>query len=310
LRFVFFKKNIMSRLLISGSTGFIGKPMMDHFLAKGHTVVKLVRSETLKGSDEETIFWNPEEGKAVKEPFEGFDAVIHLAGEPIMGRWTKRKKRKILFSRTSATWFLTQILSQLLQPPQFFLSASAIGYYGDRGDELLTEESEAGRGFLANVCCEWEKASRAIESRGVRSVQARFGTVLGPGGGVLQKLAPLYKFGLGGKFGSGKQWISWVHREDLIRAIDHCMSTPEIEGAVNVVSPYPVRQEEFSHSLAEILDRPARLNLPAWILRLILGEAADEVLLASSRVEPRKLMNSHFSFRYLHLIDALHKAFK
>lgn len=300
----------MSRILISGSKGFIGKPMMDHFLAQGHTVVKLVRSENLQDSTEDTIFWNLEKGKAVKDHFEGFDAVIHLAGEPIMGRWTKRKKRKILFSRTTSTWFLTQILSKLFQPPQFFLSASAIGYYGDRGDEVLTEESEAGKGFLANVCCEWEKASRALEARGVRTVQARFGMVLGPGGGILQKLAPLYKFGLGGRFGSGKQWISWVAREDLIRAIDHCFSTPEIEGAVNVVSPHPVRQEEFSRTLSEIFGRLERLHFPAWFLRLILGEAADETVLSSNRVEPRKLMNSHFTFRYLHLINALHKAFK
>ncbi len=284
--------------------------MADYFQSQGHSVVKLVRSKDLQERESDKIFWNPEEGKAIKEQFEGFDAVVHLAGEPLLGRWTKRKKRNILFSRTVGTWFLSQILAQLFQPPQCFISASAIGYYGDRGDEILTEESEAGGGFLASVCCEWEKASRAIEERGVRTVHTRFGMVLGPSGGALQKLASLYRLGLGGKFGTGKQWISWVEREDLIRAIEHCTANAEIEGAVNVVSPHPVRQEEFSNQLSEALHRTAKLHFPAWLLRLFLGEAADEAILASARVEPRKLLNSRFSFRYPYLIDALQKALK
>ncbi len=299
----------MGRILVSGASGFIGKPLADFFISQGHTVVKLVRSENLR-NDPESVFWNPEEGKAVKDHFEGFDAVIHLAGEPIFARWTKRKKQKILYSRTAGTWFLAQILAQLLNPPQFFLSASAIGYYGDRGEEILTEESEAGRGFLANVCCEWEKASRAIENRGVRTVHARLGMVLGPHGGALESMKAVYKWGLGGRLGSGKQWISWVEREDLIGAIFHCFSHTEIEGPVNVVSPQPVRQEEFSKTLAEILNRPCKLHLPPWILRTFLGEMADETLLSSTRVKPLKLMNSKFSFQHPQLVDALRKALK
>jgi len=299
----------MARILISGATGFIGKPLADYFLAKGHQVVKLVRSENLDATAD-AIFWNPDAGKAIKGHFERFDAVIHLAGEPVMGRWTRRKKQKILYSRTVGTWFLAQILAQLFQPPQFFLSASAIGIYGDRGEEILTEESEAGRGFLATVCCEWEKASKAIESRGIRTVRARFGMVLGPHGGALQKMALPYKLGLGGRLGSGKQWISWVAREDLIRAIDHCFLTEMLEGPVNIAAPRSVRQEDFSKTLAELLNRPSAVPLPAWFLRLIFGGMADEVLLSSARVEPVKLLESGFSFHYPLLIDALRKALK
>lgn len=302
----------MARILISGASGFIGRSLTSYLASRDHEVVKLVRSENLRERPDggDSIFWNPEEGKAIPRQFEGFDAVFNLAGEPIAdGRWTQSKKRKILYSRTVGTWFLSQILSHLLQPPKFFLSASAIGFYGDRGEELLDEGSGEGRGFLAAVCSRWEKATQAIENRGIRTVHTRFGMVLGKGG-FLQKAVPAYKLGLGGRLGSGRQWVSWIALEDLVRAMHYIWTETSLEGAVNLVAPYPVRQEEFSQLLGQILQRPAKFAVPAWILKLLLGEMAEEVLLASARARPGKLLDSGFSFSLPELFDALRKALK
>ncbi len=271
----------MSRILISGASGFIGRPLFNHLLSKGHSVKRLARSGSK--TEQDAIVWDPETGKARKEDFEGFDAVIHLAGEPIcLERWSKVKREKILFSRTVGTWLLSHILAQLYSPPKVFLSASAIGFYGDRGDELLTETSDPGYGFLPNVCCEWEKASRAIESRGARSACMRFGKVLGPQGEGL-------------RFGSKKQWISWIDLGDLIRAIEHILDNDSLEGPINLVSPNPVQSEEF-------------ISMPDWFLRLRYGVAAEEILFASARVRPSKLLSSGFSFDTPLLIHALRKA--
>lgn len=296
------------KILVSGASGFIGRPLVEFLSSQGHTVIKLIRSKD-RSLFPGSIGWNPEEGRAAPGDFEGFDAVIHLAGEPLsFGRWTRRKKEKILFSRTLGTHLLSQILAQLLRPPRVFISASAVGYYGDRGEEILTEESGAGRGFLASVCCEWEKASQPLENRGTRGVHARFGMVIGPGGGALQKMLLPYRLGLGGRLGSGKQWISWIDREDLIRAIHFTLEHPSLEGAVNLVSPSPVRQEEFVRTLAKILHRPQLGSLPSWLLRLLLGEMADEMLLPSARVQPAKLIDAGFAFRTPCLADSLLKA--
>lgn len=288
------------RILVSGASGFIGAPLTFFLASQGHTVIRLVRNS----SAPDTVQWDPQKGEAREADFRNFDAVIHLSGEPLaVSRWSAEKKEKILLSRTQSTRFLSHLLSH--SPPKLFISASAYGYYGNRGDEILTETSRPGDTFLAHVCSAWEKAS--LEIPGTRRVQTRFGIVLGPHGGIFQKLLLLYRLGLGGKAGTGKQWIPWIALEDLIRAIDHIFRT-SLEGPINLVSPNPIRQSDFSHILAQLLHRPRLLPLPTWLLHLLLGEAADEMLLASARVQPHKLLASKFTFIYSDLRSALLRA--
>jgi len=291
------------RILVSGAFGFIGSPLTSFFSSIGHEVVPLVRNSDKKTS---AIIWDPERELANPEDFEGFDAVFHLAGEPLtFSRWSHEKKKKIFDSRVQGTSFLSRTLASLDHPPKLFLSASACGFYGDRKEEILTEKSEAGRGFLAEVCSAWEEASFAIAKRGSRVVHTRFGIVLGPNGGSVQKMLPFYKLGFGGKLGSGKQWMSWIALQDLIRALVHILQNESLQGPVNVVSPHPVRQEIFAKTLAELLHRPSFFHSPAWALRLGLGATADELLLGSSRVQPVKLLESNFLFQYPDVRSAL-----
>jgi uncharacterized protein (TIGR01777 family) len=287
---------------MSGSSGFIGKPLFSFLQSKGHKVVPLVRTKEVP----HTISWDPTTGSIDEKALEGFDAFIHLAGENITsGRWTKKKKEKLFQSRCRDTWLLSQALSRLANPPKTVIAASAIGFYGDRGDELLTEESHKGEGFLPDLCKKWEEATASLEAKGVRVIQARFGGVLSPHGGMFAKLLPLYKLGLGSKLGSGKQFISWIALEDLIGALYHALFTPEITAALNVVSPYPVRQEEFAKLFAKKLHRPAFIHIPAFLLRLALGEMADALLLASTRTIPKRLIACGYQFHYPHLNDFL-----
>jgi uncharacterized protein (TIGR01777 family) len=295
------------RILLSGASGFIGKPLGESLKREGHALLRLVRFPT---AEPDAIAWDPETGVAVKEQFEGFDAVIHLSGEPIFKRWTRRQRQKILFSRTVSTFLLSHILATALRPPKVFATPSAVGYYGNRGEEELTEESEAGRGFLPNVCCEWEKASAAIRQRGARCVQLRFGIVLGSDGGALQKILLPYRLGLGGRLGSGRQWMSWIALEDAIRAVEFALQDERCSGPVNVVSPHPVRQEDFSKRLAALLHRPALLHQPAWMLRLAFGQMADELLLASAKASPQKLLAFGFAYRHPSLDSAFLSALK
>jgi uncharacterized protein (TIGR01777 family) len=277
----------MVRILVSGASGFIGAPLTSFLSSNGHSVVSLPRDFSI-------------------DSFEGFDAVIHLAGEPLtIGRWSKEKEHKILASRVDGTTSLCNLLASTNALPKVFISASAVGYYGDRGEELLTEESGVGGGFLSKVCSLWEGASLPLSMKGTRVVHTRFGMVLGPGGGALSKMVPPYRFGLGGALGSGRQWVSWVHLEDLIAALNHVLTCESLEGAVNVVSPNPVRQEEFSATLAELLHRPHFLKVPASLLKVAFGKMAEELLLASARVYPAKLLASNFSFKYDSLRSAL-----
>lgn len=297
----------MVRILVSGASGFVGGPLVSFLSSCGFSVSQLVRVPI--SSSRCSISWDPEAGEANRSDFENFDVVIHLAGEPLtLSRWSVQKREKILQSRTVGTMFLSHLLSTVRNPPRLFISASAIGYYGDRGEETLDEESGPGSGFLSSVCSAWEKGSFAIQARGARVVQTRFGMVLGPGGGALKKMLPAYRLGLGGKLGSGKQWMSWVHRDDLIRAIAHIIQDESLKGPVNIVSPYPVRQEEFSSILAQLLHRPHFFRIPAWALRLTLGIMAKEMILASTRVECAKLLASNFSFVYPDLRSALYQA--
>lgn len=292
----------MSRILISGATGFIGKALSSYLQSQGHTIVKLSRRK-----EQNAIIWNPEEGEVPKQELEGFDAVVHLAGDPLtIGRWSEAKKEKVLSSRAGGTRLLAEAFVH--SPPKTFISASAIGFYGDRGEEVLTENSSQGKGFLAHVCNEWEKAASPLANGKTRTVQTRFGMVVGKGSRALESMLIPYKLGLGGNLGTGQQWISWVALEDLIRAIEMILNKDSIHGPVNIVSPNPVRQEEFSKILARLLNRPSFMTMPKWMVRLLFGVLADEMLLASISVEPAKLKQVGFQFKVPHLEEALKKA--
>lgn len=295
------------RILLSGSSGLIGSHLRAFLKEKGHEVVRLVRSHE---DAKDAVYWDPVQGLFRKEDFEGFDAVIHLAGAGIAkGRWTKKTKEQLFLSRCRDTWLLSQVLVRLYRPPKTLLCASAVGFYGDRGDEDLSEESLQGQGFLADLCGKWEKATEAIENRGTRVVHTRFGAVLSEKGGMLKKMLGPFLFGLGGKMGSGKQWISWIAIEDLLGAFDHCLKKEEISGPVNFTSPHPVTQGEFARVLAQKLRRPAFFHLPKWLLMLLFGEMAKEALLSSQKVKPEVLLKTGYQFQCRDLKAALDKLY-
>lgn len=292
------------RILLSGASGFIGSKLKLFLQLAGHTVIRLVRNKRDLATD--SIFWDPKEGEARKEDFEGFDAVIHLAGEGIAKkRWTKKIKESLFLSRCRDTWLLSQILCRLYRPPKTVISASAIGYYGDRGNELLTEESKPGEGFLSNLCQEWEKATDAIENRGARVVHPRFGAVLGAKGGMLKKMLGPIRWGVGGKLGSGKQKVSWIGIDDLLGGIYHCLMNETISGPVNFSAPQPVSQAELTQELAKKMGRPAFCHVPASVLKFGLGEMAEELILSSQNAVPKKLLETGYVFRYPDLKTAL-----
>jgi hypothetical protein len=236
----------------------------------------------------------------------GFRAVIHLAGESVVGRWTAAKKKAIRESRVRGTRSLASALARTESKPEVFVCASAIGFYGNRGDEILDEKSASGRGFLPEVCREWEEVSRICSEAGIRTVNIRIGLVLSAQGGALPKMLPAFKLGLGGRLGSGMQWWSWIHVDDIVGAVHHAMQTDAVSGPVNLVSPNPVRNEEFTKLLASMLRRPAFFPVPGFALRLAFGQAAaDELFLASQRVEPGKLRAGGYRFRFEDLRAAL-----
>jgi len=291
----------MERVLVTGVSGPIGTALLSYLECQGARIVRLTRGQA-KGPDQ--ISWAP--GTPLPpEAVAGFDAVIHLAGESIAGRWTAAKKAAIRDSRIQGTTQLATALAQTSAPPPVFLCASAIGMYGSRGDEVLTEASAPGQGFLADVCREWEAASRIGAAAGIRTVNLRFGLVLSPEGGALAQMRTPFKLGLGGRIGSGEQWWSWVHVDDIAGIVHHTALTPSLSGPVNVVAPGAVRNREFTRVLAAVLRRPALLPAPAFALRLALGEMADELLLASIRVQPAKLQTEGYSFRFSDLRAAL-----
>jgi uncharacterized protein (TIGR01777 family) len=287
----------MSRILVTGSSGLIGSALIPSLKSVGVRITRLVRPSTTRGtSDEERIHWNPAQPIS-PDAVSGFDAVIHLAGESIIGRWTAKKKIRLRDSRIPVTTNLAQALAQAKSKPQIFLSASAIGYYGNRGDELLTEESSPGTGFTADLARDWELASLPAAKAGIRTVQMRIGLVIATAGGALPKMLPAFKFGLGGKLGDGHQWMSWIGLQDMIGAIQHLLRSDLMHGPVNLVAPRPVTNDEFSKTLGGVLSRPALFPVPAFAARLAFGEMADELLLASQRVEPTKLISSGYPFR-------------
>jgi uncharacterized protein len=290
-----------SRILISGASGPIGTALLPSLRASGCSVVRLTRGHT---TDESQIAWHPGQPIA-PEAVSGFDAVIHLAGESIMGRWTATKKAKIVDSRVAGTRNLAQALARAKDKPQVFVCASAIGYYGSRGDEVLREESSPGSGFLAQVCREWEAATAPAEQAGIRTVHSRFGVVLSSQGGALKQMLPPFKLGAGGNLGNGRQWCSWIDVQDLVGAIHHILKTDLLQGPVNMVAPRPVTNAEFTKTLAAVLSRPAILPVPAFAIKLLFGEMGEEVLLGSQKVEPTKLISSGYPFRFRDLMASL-----
>jgi uncharacterized protein len=252
------------------------------------------------------ISWDPSK-RLAPQSVSGFDAVIHLAGEGIVGRWTEEKKARIRDSRVLGTLNLAQALAQAQQKPRVFVCASAVGYYGNRGDEPLGEDSPPGTGFLAQVCQEWENATRPASEAGIRTVQIRIGVVLSLNGGALAKMLTPFKMGVGGNIGNGRQWMSWIDVLDLVGAIQHILKNDALQGPVNLVAPKPVTNTEFTRTLASVLSRPAIFPMPAFAVRLAFGEMGKDVLLGSQRVEPAKLVNSGYPFRFRELRASLER---
>jgi len=284
------------KILLSGSHGLVGKALLRSLTGDGHDVVRLERG----------VQWHPDRAATAANQLEGFDAVIHLAGESIAsGRWTDEKKRAIRDSRINGTALLSKTLAQLSRPPAIFLSASAIGYYGDRDDELLSESSPPGRDFLAGVCVEWENATRPAAEKGIMTVCTRFGIILDSHGGALAKMLTPFRMGIGGRVGNGKQWMSWIALEDVINGLKFLIADQTINGPVNFVAPNPVTNSEFTKTLGRVLSRPTFLPIPEFGVRLAFGELADALLLSSQRVEPGVLKNKGFVFTWSTLDAAL-----
>jgi uncharacterized protein (TIGR01777 family) len=296
------------KILVSGSTGLVGSELCSFLTANNHHVRRLVRRSP-RGIDE--ISWDPSSGKLDAEALEGVDAAIHLAGENIAGgRWTAERKRRIRESRIQGTRLLVQALGRLSNPPKSLISVSAVGYYGDRGEEVLAEDSGPGAGFLSNLCREWERATEPASAQGIRVVMPRLGMVLSPKGGALARMLPVFRLGIGGRIGSGRQYMSWIAMDDLLGVFDHAIHCQSLRGPVNAVSPNPVTNLEFSKTLGRILSRPVLFAVPSFAARAALGEMADEILLASARVSPARLRDSGYSFKFPDLEAALRHAFQ
>ena len=288
-------------VLMSGATGLIGSSLSQELEEGGHSITRLTRSPQAAND----IRWDPDAGK-IDGPLEGYDAVLHLAGESIAeGRWTASKKVRIMQSRRKGTRLLAEAIAGLSEPPEVMVSASAVGYYGDRGNELLREDSGPGSDFLAEVCKAWEAAADPAREAGIRVVHPRFGIILSPKGGALGTTLPIFKLGGGGRIGSGRQWWSWVALDDVVGAIRHALENASVEGPVNVGSPNPVTNARYTKALGEVLNRPTVFPLPAPAARLLLGEVADALLLASQRIDPAKLEETGYLFRYPELEGAL-----
>ncbi len=292
----------MKRVLVTGVSGPIGAALLPSLEAQGIEAVRLVRGAA---KENRQISWDPQ-ASLPPAAVSAFDAVIHLAGESIVGRWTEAKKKAIRESRVRGTTGLATALAQTSAKPAVFVCASAIGFYGSRGDEILDEGSISGQGFLAEVCREWEQSTRLASDAGIRTVNIRIGLVLSDQGGALAKMLTPFKLGLGGRLGSGRQWWSWIHVADIVGAIHHAIEAESLSGPVNLVTPSPVSNREFTQILANILHRPAAFPVPEFALHLAFGRmAAEELLLSSQRVKPGKLQASGYQFRFPQLKEAL-----
>jgi uncharacterized protein len=291
------------RIAVTGSSGFIGTALCRRLEQAGHQVTRVVRGDPAPGQ----VAWDPAAGTIDASGLEGHDGVVHLAGEGIgEHRWTAAHKARILDSRKAGTELLAGALAGLQDPPQVLVSGSAVGFYGDRGDEVLREDSGPGSGFLADVVRTWEAATRAAEDAGIRVVNIRTGLVMSAEDGALAESLPVFRLGLGGRLGSGQQWWSWISLDDEVGAIVHALQTPDLAGPVNLTGPEPVTNSEFTQTLGEVLNRPAKLFVPRVALALRFGgEMTDDMLLASQRAVPEKLLASGFEFEHPTLEAAL-----
>jgi uncharacterized protein (TIGR01777 family) len=292
------------KILISGSHGLVGSALIQSLEQDGgNEIFSLVRRYPESSSQ---IEWSPDRYSIALARIDGFDAVIHLAGESIAeGRWSEAKKKRIRESRVKGTRLLGDALANLTAPPKVMISASAIGYYGNRGDEVLTEGSAPGSDFLSEVCVEWEKATALATEKGIRVVNTRFGIILDANGGALAKMLPPFRMGVGGRIGSGKQWMSWIALDDVVGGIKFALTTEALSGPVNFVAPNPVTNSEFTRTLGKALSRPTIFPIPAFGVRLVFGEMADALLLSGQRVEPALLTNAGYRFNYSDLPSAL-----
>jgi len=291
------------KIAIAGANGFIGSALVAHLGAVGHRVVRLMRRGADASRGDAT--WDPSRGLLDPVVLDGVQAVVNLAGEPVAERWSADRKKRIKASRVEATTLIAKTIIGLPRPPRVLVNASAIGIYGDRGDELLDETSAPGTGFLAEVAQVWEASAAPAAERGIRTVFTRFGIVLGAAGGALKEMLPPFKLGAGGKLGSGKQWMSWVTLDDVVSAIDYAITSDRVSGPVNVVAPNPVTNAEFTHELGHALHRPAVATVPGFALKLAYGEMGEAVLLASQRVAPHALERAGFVFKHTVLAEAL-----
>ncbi|MGB7751425.1 MAG: TIGR01777 family oxidoreductase [Candidatus Acidiferrales bacterium] len=293
------------KVLIAGGSGLVGAALTSSLRRDGHIVSRMVRPGSQAAAGD--VRWNPLSATVDVPAMEGFDAVVHLSGASIAGaRWTSRRKQVLRSSRVDSTRVLVDALTHLKQPPRVFVCASAIGFYGDRGDEVLTESSGHGKDFLSILCRAWEGEAARAAASGIRTVIMRFGIVLSADGGALPRMLTPFRFGAGGRLGSGKQWMSWIALEDVVRVLRAAIDDATWNGPVNLVAPEPVRNAEFTRVLASVLHRPAIFPAPAVALRLALGEMADALLLSSQRVLPECLARYRYTFRYENLEAALH----
>ena len=291
------------KILVAGSSGLIGTALVSSLQSDGHEVCRLVR-RPVKAANE--IHWDPESGLLEGNALEGFDVIIHLGGEGIGDkRWSKSRKEKILTSRVVSSKLLSEKIAILDSKPEVFILANAIGWYGSRGEEELTEESKKGEGFLSEVCLEWESSAEAVQDSGVRTIYLRSGIVLSSSGGVLAKMLPPFKLGIGGKMGSGKQWMSWISLDDEVGAITHLMNNKKCNGAYNLTAPEPVTNYEFTKTLGRTLKRPSILPLPGFMLRILFGSRAISLMIEGQKVLPKRLQESGYIFNHSTLAEAL-----
>ncbi len=291
------------RILISGASGLIGSALIDFLSLAKYEVYKLTRARA--GLLPHEIPWDPHLGLITPSLLEGFDGIVHLAGESLVGRWTAHKKEEILRSRVQGTKLLADGLNRLKKPPKVWISASAVGFYGSSSSHVLQENSPQGKGFLAKVCGEWEKATHQASSSGIRTVLLRIGVVLSPLGGMLKRILLPFKCGLGGVLGDGTQYMSWIDIQDLVGMIYYLLKQPDLAGPINAVSPHPVTNREFTETLAKLLHRPAFFRIPPTVLSILFGEAAEELFLSNQRVEPSVLVDRGFLFRYPQIEESL-----
>lgn len=301
----------MMRILVTGATGLMGKQLCAQLRQAGHSLVILTRhvASVVQLAQQTAFAWQPEQALPSAVAFDGVSAVVHLAGEPVAARWTSEHKRRIRDSRVLGTRNLVQAMQRLTPPPRIFISSSAVGFYGDRGDELLTEKTASRYGFLPDVCAEWEREALQAESSGARVTLLRTGVVLDPAGGALKTMLPAFKLGIAGKLGNGRQWFPWIHRDDITGLILHALNNEQVRGPLNGVAPNPVTNEEFTKELAAVLNRPALIPVPKLALDILFGEMAA-VTLASQRVIPQAALDTGYQFKFPWLRAALQDLFK